>query len=281
MIGVDGAAYPGVAFRLADVRNFELAYPVPHVSGQWDAIQYDPVFQGSNTWQVYHGPAYQRAAEIPTGRWFHLRVDFCGERAAISVDGQPPLVVERLARPAREGLLGLWTYLPAHFCDLRVAPCDGGEIPTGEAPSAPAGAVGAWFVEGYGVAACEPNGVLNLNRCLPASLKEAWLVRRFEMDAAGEVLLHFGFSDALALELDGQAVFQGENTFKGFADRAARGYVDGDAHVLVLAVDAGPHMLAAALEAKEPFGWGLSLAARGDGLRWLPPEGSQAGLDSV
>jgi len=59
LIGVDGPAYPGVAFRVADVLNFELAYAVPHVSGQWDALQYDPVFHGSNTWQVYHGQSYK------------------------------------------------------------------------------------------------------------------------------------------------------------------------------------------------------------------------------
>ena len=49
LIGTDGPAYPGIAFRAADVLNFELAYAVPHVSGQWDALQYDPVFHGSNT----------------------------------------------------------------------------------------------------------------------------------------------------------------------------------------------------------------------------------------
>lgn len=49
LIGTDGPAYPGVAFRVADVANFELAYAVPHVSGEWDALQYDPVFHGSNT----------------------------------------------------------------------------------------------------------------------------------------------------------------------------------------------------------------------------------------
>ena len=39
LIGADGPAYPGVAFRVADVLNFELAYAVPHVSGEWDALQ--------------------------------------------------------------------------------------------------------------------------------------------------------------------------------------------------------------------------------------------------
>jgi hypothetical protein len=77
LIGVDGPAYPGIAFRVADVLNFELAYAVPHVSGQWDALQYDPVFHGSNTWQLYHGPGYQAAVQVPTGRWFRLKVDYC------------------------------------------------------------------------------------------------------------------------------------------------------------------------------------------------------------
>jgi hypothetical protein len=78
LIGADEPAYPGIGFRVADVLNYELAYAVPHVSGQWDALQYDPVFHRSNTWQVYHGPSYQGATQVPTGRWFRLRVDFQG-----------------------------------------------------------------------------------------------------------------------------------------------------------------------------------------------------------
>ena len=38
MVGADGPAYSGVVFRVADVLNFELAFAVPHVSGEWDAL---------------------------------------------------------------------------------------------------------------------------------------------------------------------------------------------------------------------------------------------------
>ena len=38
------SCYPGLAFRIQDSKNFELAYIVPHVSGQGDAIQYDSLF---------------------------------------------------------------------------------------------------------------------------------------------------------------------------------------------------------------------------------------------
>ena len=272
LIGADGPAYPGVAFRVADVLNFELAYAVPHVGGEWDALQYDPVFHGSNTWQVYHGASYQRATQVPTGRWFRLKVDFCAARAAVSVDGQSPLVVERLARPTAAGLFGLWTYRPAYFCDLQVSTCDGMDIPRGDVPTVAEGAVEAWFVEGYGAVTCEPNGVINLNRYLPISLSEVRLVRRFETPEGGAVTFEFGFSDALSLELDGQMIFNGENTFKGFADRAARGYVELGMQSLRQMLAPGAHRLAAVLRVSEPFGWGLALAAHGEGLRWLPVE---------
>jgi len=272
LIGADGPAYPGVAFRVADVLNFELAYAVPHVSGQWDALQYDPVFHGSNTWQVYHGPSYQCATQVPTGHWFRLKVDFCGGRVAVSVDGQPPLIVEKLAHPIAAGLFGLWTYRPAYFCDLRVSTCSGLDIPRGEMASAVEGTVGAWFVEGYGVVTCEPNGVINLNRYLPISLSEVRLTRRFETPEGGAVTFEFGFSDALILELDGQVIFSGENIFQGFADRAARGYVELGMQSLRQVLASGTHCLTAVLRVSEPFGWGLALAAQGEGLHWLPAE---------
>ena len=37
-IGSDGAAYPGIVFRVLDSLNYELAYIQPHTSGQWDAF---------------------------------------------------------------------------------------------------------------------------------------------------------------------------------------------------------------------------------------------------
>jgi len=272
LVGTEGPAYPGVAFRVADVLNHELAYAVPHVSGQWDTLQYDPVFHGSNTWQLYHGPGYQREAHVPTGRWFRLELDFCGDRAAIAVDGQPPLTVSQLARSTPTGAIGLWTFRPAYFSDLHVAVYQGEPVPSAEPSCPPPGCVETWFLEGFGVVACEPSGVLNLNRYLPLSAKEARLLRRFETSKAQEVALEFGFSDQLSLELDGSVVYRGENTFRGFEDRAARGYADLSTGSHRETVPAGKHTLAAYLEVSEGFGWGMVLAARGEGLHWLPPE---------
>lgn len=271
LVGAEGPAYAGVAFRVADVLNYELAYAVPHASGQWDAMQYDPVWHGSNTWQIYHGACYQGTAQVPTGRWFRLRLDVCGECAALSVDDQPPLVVDRLAQATISGRWGLWTYLPAYFCDLRMRPCAGLYVSCGQVPRVPPGTVTAWFLEGYGVVACEPNGTLNLCRYLPIA-GEARLLRRLELAKETAVTLTFGFSDALTLTLDGETVFSGEHTFQGFADRPSRGYIEPGAHVVERVLSAGAYTLGAILRASEPFGWGLTLAVRGEALRWLPVE---------
>jgi len=272
MVGTEGSAYSGVAFRVADVLNYELAYAVPHVSGQWDALQYDPVFHGSNTWQLFHGPAYQRESEVPTGRWFRLSLNCCGGQAAVSVDGQPPLVVPRLARPESDGRLGLWTYRPAYFSDLCVSSCETLGGLEGNEPAIPEGTVGAWFVENYGVVACEPNGVVNLGRHLPLSLEKARLSRRFEAPEAGEITLSVGFSDTLRLELDGEVVHEGENTFGGFADRDSRGYVELGTATVVCEVASGEHRIEAEVGVTEGFGWGLTLAARGMDLDCLPAD---------
>jgi hypothetical protein len=98
-IGADGATYAGIAFRLLDVWNYELAYAQPHTSGGWDAIQYDSVFHGSATWQLLPGPAFQyfptSAGEVELSRWIdtskedlvNLEFGF-SDRIKLMIDGE-------------------------------------------------------------------------------------------------------------------------------------------------------------------------------------------------
>ncbi|MBN1964116.1 MAG: hypothetical protein JW910_05685 [Anaerolineae bacterium] len=269
-IGADKAAYPGIAFRALDRMNYELAYAQPHTSGQWDALQYDPVFHGSNTWQLYRGLPFQAETLVPTGEWFDFRLEFKDRRAWMLVNDQPPLVIEELAHSQSQELFGLWTYLPAYFCDLRVSPCAALPPGVGHAPITPAGAITEWFLDGYGVVACEPGGVLNLNRFLPTSVGEARLTRQFELLSAETITLSFGFSDELVLSLDDKAIFEGRTLFSGFADYASRGYVEPDAHTLQHALTPGIHTLSAVLRVTESFGWGLILSVQGNHLGWPP-----------
>jgi hypothetical protein len=270
-IGADGHAYPGVAFRVQDRANFELVYPVPHATGLLDAVQYEPVFHGSNTWQLYHGPAYQQQATVPTGEWFRLMVDVEGDRASFTVGDQPPLVVGRLARGQREGMLGVWTFRPAYFADLRVLECQGLPEVEWQPPASPKGQIDEWFVEGFGVVSCEPGGILNLNRHLPVSVQEVTLTRQLEAASDTELQLGLGFSDELSLDLDGVTIFEGTNTFSGFGSYEERGWVHGDHYSVTRKISRGTHRLTARLKVTEYFGWGLVVTLKGENVSLVSP----------
>jgi hypothetical protein len=266
----EAPCYPGIAFRLAGLENFELAYAVPVASGQSDAIQYDPVFRGSNTWQLHAGPEYQKQATVPTGKWFTLRVDVVGERAAIRVDDQPPLVVERLSHGRTAGRFGLWTFRPALFRNLRVTSPRSLEALAGQSQEAPAGAIDAWWLVGTGTLAGEPSGVLNLNRYLPGSRGEVRLVRSFRVDDEIDLEVAFGFSDEVALSLDGEVLFEGSHTFSGFETEETRGWVRPGDNRLVHHISTGDHELEAVLRVTEPFGWGVIITLGGGDIHLLP-----------
>lgn len=283
-VGAECAAYPGIAFHIADPLNFELAYSQPHTSGSWDALQYDPVFHGSNTWQIHHGHLFQKEASIPQGAWYSLRLDFTGSTAALRVNGQPPLVVNRLAHGCKAGMVGLWTFRATYFRNFRIY--SGGsdygtsaEESTGcrrqdalastplasqrSAPSAstPFVTFAEWLLDGYGVVAAEPHGLVLLNRYLPSHVNQAVLTCKFQVAKDTRVEFKYGFSDVLSLAVDGITIFSGSNTFSGLSDRDARGYAEPQAHTMAWEVAAGTHIIKAAVEAKEPFGWGFGLSA--------------------
>ncbi len=268
-IGADGTAYPGIAYRLADKSNYELAYAQPHTSGQWDALQYDPVFHHCNTWQLYHGPAYQQVADVPTGAWFKFSIDFQDERAVIRVGDQTPLIVNRLAHAHRQGLIGLWTYLPAHYCDLRVTTLDHDLPPAAPGQPIDPGNIDAWYMENFGTIVCEPTSILNLNRYLPISVGEVRLSRWIDVSAAGPIELNVGFSDELTLQIDDQVIFTGQNIFHDEPEWSRRGYV-APTNCVQHTVTSGRHQISAMLKNTEYFGWGLIVNLRGENFKLLP-----------
>jgi hypothetical protein len=270
-IAAERAAYPGIAFRVQDSLNYELAYAQPHTSGKWDAIQYDPVFHGSNTWQLYHGPGSQQVAEVPQGNWFRFRVGFHNQRAIIQVNEQDPLIVSELAHHSTSGLVGLWTYQPAYFSNLEIfddPPQEIHRVISVNKETDP-GVITQWWLEGFGRVESEPGGILNLNRYLPVWVSEVKLSRDFEMVEDGELRIEFGFSDDLILQIDGEPIFTGEHIFKSSPTWEDSGYVSLE-NELDHQLNKGIHQLTAVLKSREHFGFGITLSLDGADYRILP-----------
>ncbi len=100
----------GIQFRLADDgATAEWVYLRPHKSGQSDAMQYTPVLHTGADWQLYNGPGFTGAVEIPKNAWFHLRLEVVGAQAKLYVKDmqKPALAMNDLKSGAQKGLVAL------------------------------------------------------------------------------------------------------------------------------------------------------------------------------
>jgi len=118
-------AYLGIVFRITSLSNFEYIYFQPHTSGKWDAVQYDPIFNTSATWQLYNGTAYQAVASIPTREWFHVKIQVVGDSAKVYLDNIPKQVMSvKLKHDYASGNIGVCSYHPAYFANFKVTKLD-------------------------------------------------------------------------------------------------------------------------------------------------------------
>jgi hypothetical protein len=99
----------GIQFRIANDANAEWVYLRQHKSGQPDAMQYTPVLNIGLNWQIYNGPGFTGAVEIPKDVWFHLRLEVVGAQAKLYVKDmdKPVLVMDDLKSSIQRGQVAL------------------------------------------------------------------------------------------------------------------------------------------------------------------------------
>ncbi|MGE5415079.1 MAG: hypothetical protein ACM3NW_12940 [Syntrophomonadaceae bacterium] len=100
----------GIQFRIAnDGADAEWIYLRQHKSGAPDALQYTPVLHTGLNWQIYNGPGFTGAVDIPKDIWFHLRVEVTGTRARLFVGdmSRPALEVVDLKSGVQKGAVAL------------------------------------------------------------------------------------------------------------------------------------------------------------------------------
>ena len=100
----------GIQFRIAnDGASAEWIYLRQHKSGLPDALQYTPVLNTGLNWQIYNGPGFTGAVEIPKDVWFHLRLEVAGAQAKLWVKDmdKPALVMTDLKSGVPKGQVAL------------------------------------------------------------------------------------------------------------------------------------------------------------------------------
>jgi hypothetical protein len=112
----------GIQFRI-DGMNGEWVYLRQHKSGAPDAMQYTPVLNTGLNWQLYNGPGFTGAVDIPKDIWFHLRLEITGAQARLYVQDMenPALVMADLKSGIQTGQIALANLIGAtYFANLTV-----------------------------------------------------------------------------------------------------------------------------------------------------------------
>lgn len=239
-----GRNFPGISFRKQDAANFEEFYVRPHKSGQPDALQYTPVFNGLSAWQLYHGEGFTAARTIPTGKWVSIRMEISGTRGQVffGEGKRPALVIPDLKHGETEGGLALKvTGAPglAHFSNFRFFPDDNLKIDAPAAAPSPTGMLTEWELSrpfkfnaidkkrypdadtlsgmDWRTIRSEPSGLVNISRwavkgpVVPDSILARTIIQAQE---AGSMDLQFGYSDQVSLFLNGELLFFGTSIFR-------------------------------------------------------------------
>ena len=80
-------------------------------------MQYTPVLNSGRNWQLYNGPGFTAAVDIPKDTWFHLRLEVTGAQAKLYVQDmdKPALVMDDLKSGVEKGQIALYDLTGATY----------------------------------------------------------------------------------------------------------------------------------------------------------------------
>lgn len=276
--------FMGGVWRLQDLRNYEEFYMRPHQSGNPDANQYTPIFNGLPGWQLYYGEGYGAPVVYPFNEWIHVKIIVFWKKAEIYINNmdKPVLFVSEMKRDIKPGRVGVKvnSYAPAHFSNFSFKKID--TLSLKEKTSKPAiiskGTIISWLVSvtfneksldgkfkltkedkeklSWKRLDCETSGLANLakiqgiDRINNTVFAKVTVVS--EMDQVKK--LKFGFSDRIKVYFNDQLIYGGNNFYRSRDYRflGTIGYFD----ELYLSLEKGENELWMAVS--ESFGgWGI------------------------
>ncbi|EIJ36871.1 hypothetical protein [Thiothrix nivea] len=237
--------FGGVKFHVQSPENYEKFYMRAHQSGNPDANQYMPIYNGVQSWQLYYGAPYATPVKYKFDEWMHVKLVVADKLVDIYLDDmEKPILTSELKREEMNGTVGLWGLNitgPVHFANFDVTPMEEAPAIKGEAkPEAAAGSgtVMNWSVsntfDGKSLAGktqltdadtqgleftplqAESTGMVNLARAHGHGKGRDTMFAKINVkaDSAQTKSLQFGFSDAVNVYLNGQLLFSGNDPYE-------------------------------------------------------------------
>jgi hypothetical protein len=235
--------FMGTVWRLQDFENYEEFYLRPHQSGNPDANQYQPVFNGVAAWQLYYGENYSSPVKYQFNEWVHIKIVVAGKAADIYIKDMetPALFVQELKREVKEGRVGLSVgdFAPAHFSNFTFTDMKDVQLkgkPRKQGPAVP-GTVMSWNVSSpftetsldnkyvltasdeekltWKTLTCESTGLANLAR-LQGMHNGNTVFAKLSISSDREQIkrIRFGFSDNVKVYLNKRLLYGGSDIYR-------------------------------------------------------------------
>ncbi len=103
--------FGGITFRVQSQREYEWCWFRIHKSNGavQDGLQYAPIFNGNSCWQLFGGEGGIQPVDLPKNRWVHLKIEIMNETAKLYVGdmSDPVMVIRDLQVGLKKGGIGL------------------------------------------------------------------------------------------------------------------------------------------------------------------------------
>jgi hypothetical protein len=232
--------FAGLMFRAQGPEDAEEFYMRAHQSGNPDANQYMPRYNGVPSWQLYYGPQYAVPMAYDFDTWTHVKLEVVDARADIYIgDMSAPALAVDLVRDPAIGGLSLWGLNlggEAWFSNIDVTPTETIELsgtPVAPVEAGP-GAVMSWKVsdafdgkiltgttlpDALPLAAhslsADTNGMANLARLQGVAEGADTVLTQVVVSSETDMTVPFnlGFSDDAKVYLNGKLLFSGSDRY--------------------------------------------------------------------
>lgn len=239
-----GRKFAGLQFRIQDPGNYEDFYMRAHQSGNPDATQYTPVYNGMAGWQLYYGEGHSTAYSYNFGEWIHVRLIVAEKSMEVYVNdmSSPLLHVADLKRNPESGMIGFWSLLGgAWYANLSYQSMENPPSleHTMKLGPPPKGSIEEWDVSSafhakelaaiyklddfagldqleWQTLPVEYTGTVNLAQVSPVTQATNTVLLRttIHSDRKQVKRMDFGYSDDAILYVNGKAVYSGQRRFR-------------------------------------------------------------------
>jgi hypothetical protein len=235
--------FVGVKFRQQDSENAEEFYIRPHQSGNPDANQYTPVFNGLAAWQLYH-QGFAGKVNYNFDGWNHIKIIVAGNKGEVYINDmeKPAIRISEFLRPIKSGVISFSSVrADAHIANVSIVNHKQPKIlPTvsAEKDSTLKNYLMKWQVSNsfnksaldkvtnldlsHNKAArwtpliADNFGILNVAKVqgLQKSKDTAFAKTIIYSEKQQVKALHFGYSDQVKVFFNNQLIYRGDNSFR-------------------------------------------------------------------